>query len=60
MPDPSPVILDDVVAEAVDSTDVAQRPRISLEVTGKRLRLSILGDEDLLVTALRNLWRRVA
>jgi two-component system, OmpR family, sensor histidine kinase SenX3 len=55
VPDPSPVVLDDVVAEAVDRCRMRATARgISLEVTGDR-GVSILGDEDLLVTALRNL-----
>jgi two-component system, OmpR family, sensor histidine kinase SenX3 len=55
VPDPSPVALDDVVAEAVDRCRMRATARgISLEVTGER-GISILGDEDLLVTALRNL-----
>jgi len=55
VPDPSPVVLDDVVAEAVDRCRMRASARgISLEVTGDR-GVSILGDEDLLVTALRNL-----
>jgi two-component system, OmpR family, sensor histidine kinase SenX3 len=55
VPAPRPVILDDVVAEAVDRCRMRASARgISLEVTGAR-DLTILGDEDLLVTALRNL-----
>src|SRR5499425_89680 len=55
VPDPRPVVLDDVVAEAVDRVRMRASARgISLEVTGDR-GISILGDEDLLVTALRNL-----
>jgi two-component system, OmpR family, sensor histidine kinase SenX3 len=55
VPDPSPVVLDDVVAEAVDRCRMRASARgIALEVTGER-GISILGDEDLLVTALRNL-----
>ncbi|HXW87389.1 MAG TPA: ATP-binding protein [Streptosporangiaceae bacterium] len=55
VPDPRPVLLDDVVAEAVDRCRMRATARgISLEVTGEP-RLTILGDEDLLVTALRNL-----
>jgi len=55
VPDPRPVVLDDVVAEAVDRCRMRATARgISLEVTGDR-GITILGDEDLLVTALRNL-----
>ena len=55
VPDPSPVVLDDVVAEAVDRCRMRATARgISLEVTGEH-GVTILGDEDLLVTALRNL-----
>jgi two-component system, OmpR family, sensor histidine kinase SenX3 len=55
VPDPSPVLLDSVVAEALDRCRMRATARgISLEVSGER-DISILGDEDLLVTALRNL-----
>jgi two-component system sensor histidine kinase SenX3 len=55
VPDPSPVVLDDVVAEAVDRVRMKASARgIGIEVAGER-GISILGDEDLLVTALRNL-----
>ncbi len=55
VPDPSPVKLDSVVAEALDRCRMKATARgISLEVTGES-GISILGDEDLLVTALRNL-----
>jgi two-component system, OmpR family, sensor histidine kinase SenX3 len=55
VPAPRPVLLDDVVAEAVDRCRMRATARgISLEVTGAG-NLIILGDEDLLVTALRNL-----
>jgi two-component system sensor histidine kinase SenX3 len=55
VPAPRPVVLDDVVAEAVDRCRMRASARgISLEVTGAP-DLTILGDEDLLVTALRNL-----
>jgi two-component system, OmpR family, sensor histidine kinase SenX3 len=55
VPDPTPVQLDSVVAEAVDRCRMRATARgISLEVTGQH-GLAILGDEDLLVTALRNL-----
>ena len=55
VPDPRPVELDMVVAEALD------RCRMKANARGIRLHsagthgLSVLGDEDLLVTALRNL-----
>ena len=55
VPAPRPVVLDDVVAEAVDRCRMRASARgISLEMTGAG-DLTILGDEDLLVTALRNL-----
>jgi two-component system, OmpR family, sensor histidine kinase SenX3 len=55
VPAPRPVVLNDVVAEAVDRCRMRASARgISLEVTGAQ-DLTILGDEDLLVTALRNL-----
>ena len=55
VPDPSPVQLDSVVAEALDRCRMRATARgISLEVSGES-GISILGDEDLLVTALRNL-----
>jgi two-component system, OmpR family, sensor histidine kinase SenX3 len=55
VPDPTPVQLDSVVAEAVDRCRMRASARgISLEVSGQH-GLAILGDEDLLVTALRNL-----
>jgi len=55
VPDPRPVQLDSVVAEALDRCRLRATARgIALEVTGER-GIAILGDEDLLVTALRNL-----
>ena len=55
VPDPRPVLLDSVVAEAVDRCRLRATARgITLEVTGEH-GIAILGDEDLLVTALRNL-----
>ncbi len=55
VPDPRPVLLDDVQAEAVDRCRMRASVRgISLEVSGER-GIAVLGDEDLLVTALRNL-----
>jgi two-component system, OmpR family, sensor histidine kinase SenX3 len=55
VPDPSPVELDIVVAEALDRVRMKATSRgISLEDSGES-GISILGDEDLLVTALRNL-----
>jgi two-component system, OmpR family, sensor histidine kinase SenX3 len=55
VPDPRPVLLDDVVAEAVDRCRMRASARgISLEISGER-GVTVLGDEDLLVTALRNL-----
>src|SRR5580692_821722 len=55
VPDPSPVVLDSVVAEALDRCRMKASARgIGIEVAGER-GISILGDEDLLVTALRNL-----
>jgi two-component system, OmpR family, sensor histidine kinase SenX3 len=55
VPDPSPVELDIVVAEALDRVRMKATSRgISLEEGGET-GISIMGDEDLLVTALRNL-----
>jgi two-component system sensor histidine kinase SenX3 len=55
VPYPRPVVLDDVVAEAVDRIRMRASARgISLEVAGAA-DLTVMGDEDLLVTALRNL-----
>jgi two-component system, OmpR family, sensor histidine kinase SenX3 len=55
IPDPVPVKLDAVVAEALDRCRMKASARgIELAATGTH-GLSVLGDEDLLVTALRNL-----
>ena len=55
IPDPAPVDLDTVVAEALDRGRMKATARgIRLASTGTR-RLAVLGDEELLVTALRNL-----
>src|SRR3984957_14276674 len=55
VPDPRPVELDMVVAEALDRCRMKANARgITLAFTGTR-GLSVYGDEDLLVTALRNL-----
>jgi len=55
IPDPLPVDLDAVVAEALDRCRMKASARgIELAATGTK-HLSMLGDEDLLVTALRNL-----
>jgi two-component system sensor histidine kinase SenX3 len=55
VPDPVPVELDAVVAEALDRCRMKASARgIDLVSTGAH-GLSVLGDEDLLVTALRNL-----
>jgi two-component system sensor histidine kinase SenX3 len=55
VPDPRPVELDIVVAEALDRCRMKANARgITLAAVGTR-GLSVLGDEDLLVTALRNL-----
>jgi len=55
VPDPRPVELDTVVAEALDRCRMKANARgITLASVGSR-GLSVLGDEDLLVTALRNL-----
>ena len=55
VPDPRPVELDMVVAEALDRCRMKANARgITLASAGTR-GLSVLGDEDLLVTALRNL-----
>ncbi len=55
IPDPIPVKLDAVVAEALDRCRMKASARgIELVAVGEH-GLSVLGDEDLLVTALRNL-----
>jgi two-component system, OmpR family, sensor histidine kinase SenX3 len=55
VPDPRPVVIEDVVAEAVDRVRMRASARgITLEVTGER-GITVMGDEDLLVTAVRNL-----
>jgi two-component system, OmpR family, sensor histidine kinase SenX3 len=55
IPDPVPVKLDAVVAEALDRCRMKASARgIDLIATGTH-GLSVLGDEDLLITALRNL-----
>jgi two-component system sensor histidine kinase SenX3 len=55
IPDPVPVKLDAVVAEALDRCRMKASARgIELVGTGTH-GLSVLGDEDLLITALRNL-----
>src|ERR1700730_5546566 len=55
VPDPVPVELDAVVAEALDRCRMKASARgIELAATGTH-GLYVLGDEDLLVTALRNL-----
>jgi two-component system sensor histidine kinase SenX3 len=55
VPDPRPVPLDMVVAEAVDRCRMKANARgIALTSVGTH-GLCVLGDEDLLVTALRNL-----
>src|SRR6202161_1634498 len=55
IPDPVPVALDAVVAEALDRCRMKASARgIDLVAVGEH-GLSVLGDEDLLVTALRNL-----
>ncbi|MFY9931189.1 MAG: ATP-binding protein [Streptosporangiaceae bacterium] len=55
VPDPRPVALDMAVAEAVDRCRMKANARgITLATIGTR-GLSVMGDEDLLVTALRNL-----
>src|SRR5215469_6920170 len=55
VPDPVPVALDAVVAEALDRCRMKASARgIELAASGSH-GLCVLGDEDLLVTALRNL-----
>jgi two-component system, OmpR family, sensor histidine kinase SenX3 len=55
VPDPVPVEVDAVVAEAIDRCRMKASVRgIEFAVTGQR-GLAVLGDEDLLITALRNL-----
>src|SRR6266702_1480148 len=60
IPDPATVDLDTVVAEALDRGRMKATARgIELASTGTR-RLAVLGDEELLVTALRNLLDNAA
>jgi two-component system, OmpR family, sensor histidine kinase SenX3 len=55
VPDPAPVALDAVVAEALDRCRMkAAAGGIELAASGSH-GITVLGDEDLLVTALRNL-----
>ena len=55
VPDPRPVQVDEVVAEALDRCRMKANARgITLASIGVR-GLSVLGEEDLLVTAVRNL-----
>jgi two-component system sensor histidine kinase SenX3 len=55
VPDPRPVEMDMVVTEALDRCRMKANARgITLASSGAR-GMSVLGDEDLLVTALRNL-----
>jgi len=55
VPDPQVVQLDSVVAEALDRCRMRATARgISLEIAGER-GVCVMGDDDLLVTALRNL-----
>jgi two-component system sensor histidine kinase SenX3 len=55
VPDPVPVEVDGVIAEALDRCRMKASVRgIELAASGPR-GLSVLGDEDLLITALRNL-----
>jgi len=55
IPDPRPVEIDAVVAEALDGCRVKAEARgIALSAAGTR-GLSVLGSEELLVTAVRNL-----
>jgi two-component system, OmpR family, sensor histidine kinase SenX3 len=55
VPDPRPVGIDEVVSEALDRCRMRATARgIALDVTGDA-GISVMGDEDLLITALRNL-----
>jgi two-component system, OmpR family, sensor histidine kinase SenX3 len=55
VPDPVPVDVDAVVAEAIDRCRMKASVR-GIEIAASAPRgLSVLGDEDLLITALRNL-----
>jgi two-component system, OmpR family, sensor histidine kinase SenX3 len=55
VPDPTPIELDTVVVEAMDRVRLrANAHGIVLAASGEK-GMSILGDEDLMVTALRNL-----
>lgn len=53
--EPTPVSLDDVVGEAIDRCQYAARAKDIALVRGGHDGVRVLGDEELLVTALRNL-----
>ncbi|MBA9003259.1 sensor histidine kinase [Thermomonospora cellulosilytica] len=55
LPEPRPVALDDVVGEAVDRCRIKAEAKDIELVVGGRVGLRVRGDEELLVTALRNL-----
>jgi two-component system, OmpR family, sensor histidine kinase SenX3 len=55
IPDPAPVDLDTVVTEALDRGRMKASSRGIELASGGTRRLFVLGDEELLVTALRNL-----
>jgi two-component system, OmpR family, sensor histidine kinase SenX3 len=55
IPDPTPVDLDSVVTEALDRGRMKASSRGIELASGGTRRLFVLGDEELLVTALRNL-----
>jgi two-component system sensor histidine kinase SenX3 len=55
IPDPAPVDLDTVVTEALDRGRMKATSRGIELASGGTRRLFVLGDEELLVTALRNL-----
>jgi two-component system sensor histidine kinase SenX3 len=55
VPDPTPIDLDTVVAEALDRCRMKASARGIELIASAQHGLSVMGDEDLLVTALRNL-----
>ncbi len=55
IPEPEAVAIDAVVAEAIDRCRMKAEPKQITLVPGQSSGYSVLGDEDLLVTALRNL-----
>lgn len=55
VPEPKPIALDDVVSEAVDRCRLSADAKEIILVTSGTQGVHVVGDEELLVTALRNL-----